>query len=217
MNRLKNLAITLLAALAALGCSDTLRAQNVLTVTPSSLTFNNALDGTTSPAQQVSISWNQPSTGTAVVQASQSWILLNGMPTLTSVNFSNTPAVLNVSVNPQNLPAGNYSGTVTVTTGNGSAMLSQIVSVSMTVTGTSLLSAAPASLSFTAAQGSNTGAPGSTPVTITSSGQALSFALSVQTQGQTGNWLLLSNSCSQTAPCATGSTSQFSEIGRAHV
>jgi uncharacterized protein (TIGR03437 family) len=208
MNRLKNLAITLLAALAALGCSDTLRAQTVLTVTPSSLTFNNALDGTTSPAQQVSISWNQPATGTAIVQASQSWILLNGMPTLTSVNFSSTPAVLNVSVNPQNLAAGNYSGTVTVTTGNGSAMLSQIVSVSMTVTGTSLLSALPASLSFTATQGSNTGTPSSTPVTISSSGQALSFSLSAQTQ--TGSWLLLSNSCLSSAPCTTGSTSQFS-------
>src|SRR5579883_1821987 len=204
MNRLKNPAIALLAALAALSCSDTLRAQTVLAVTPASLAFNNVLDGTTSPAQTLNISWNQSLTGTAVLLANQSWIVLS----TNTVNFSSTPSAVNVSVNPQSLAVGNYSGVITVTTGNGPSALSQTVSVSMTVTGTSILSAQPASLSFTAAQGSNSGAPASIPVTIASSGQALSFTLSAQTQ--TGNWLLLSNSCPLSAPCTTGSASQFS-------
>jgi len=44
MNRLKNPMLMSLAALAALGCFDTLRGQTKLIVTPSSLAFNNVPD-----------------------------------------------------------------------------------------------------------------------------------------------------------------------------
>ncbi|HYK60057.1 MAG TPA: hypothetical protein VEV85_11550 [Bryobacteraceae bacterium] len=204
MNRLKNPTLMLLAALAALGCSDTLGAQTVLTVTPASLTFNNAVNGVTSQPQQVSISWNQTITGTATIQANQSWITLSA----NVLNFNSTPSLLNVSVSPQNLAAGTYSGMITVSVPTAGGTLSQTISVSMAVTGTSLLSASPASLSFTATQGSNSGTPSSIPVTIASSGQALSFTLTAQSQP--ANWLLLSNSCPPGAPCTTGSASQFS-------
>ena len=65
------------------------------------------------------------------------------------------------------------------------------MSVSLSVTGTSILSANPSTLTFTANQGAQTGSPSSTNVKIASSGATLQYSL----QGSTldgHNWLLLS-------------------------
>ena len=134
MNYSLNKTFAALSVLAALGCSDTLRAQTTLTVTPTSLAFNGVPANSISQPQNLQISWNSTNTGTAVATASQSWIV-PGSP----VNFNSTPTALPVRVNTQGLVAGGqYNATLTVTV-SGQSALSQTVNVT----------ANPAALSFT--------------------------------------------------------------------
>ena len=169
------------AALLALGCSDTLLAQPVLTVTPSSLAFSVPVN-TISATQSLQVSSNQASTSVAV-SVSQSWIRLS-QNTLTA-GPSATP--VGVFVNTVGLTQGFYTGAVAFTV-SGQASPQQTVSVSLTVTPPSVLSATPASLSFTAVQGSSTASPSSATVQIMSSGPVLSYTISAQ---PSGSWLLL--------------------------
>jgi uncharacterized protein (TIGR03437 family) len=202
MNRLKNPTLTLLAALAALGCSDTLRAQ--IAVTPTSLTFTGVPSGSVSQAQNITIS--SPVATTVVLSATNApWLVFPSG----GINVGPSGMAIPIQANAGALLAGAYSGTLNV---NQNQATVATISVGLSVSSASLLSASPASLSFTASQGSNSGvcsasSASACPVTINSSGQALSYTLTASTQ--TGNWLLLSNACPLAAPCTTGS-SQFS-------
>ncbi|HEY7336532.1 MAG TPA: hypothetical protein VH639_16690 [Bryobacteraceae bacterium] len=202
MNRLKNPTLTLLAALAALGCSDTLRAQ--ITVMPTSLTFTGVPSGSVSQAQNITIS--SPTATTVVLSATNApWLVFQSG----GINVGPAGVAIPIQANAGALLAGAYSGTLNVNLNQATVAT---ISVGLSVSSASLLSASPASLSFTASQGSNSGicAASSTslcPVTINSSGQMLSYTLTASTQ--TGTWLQLSNFCPMAAPCTTGS-SQFS-------
>jgi uncharacterized protein (TIGR03437 family) len=188
MNQLRKLTFALFAIVAAVGCSDTLLAQPVITVTPSSLNFGNLGANTISPTQTIQISSNQPTGTSVVLTTNQSWIKLS--QNVITVNTTASP--VGVLVNTQGLTQGSYTGTISAgVSGQGSPQAA--VTVSVTVTSTSLLSANPSSLSFTAQQGSSVASPSSSTVQIVSSGPALSYGISAQTLSGS-NWLLLGSS-----------------------
>jgi uncharacterized protein (TIGR03437 family) len=185
MNQLRRLTFALLAIVVAVGCSDTLLAQPVLSVTPSSLNFGNVAANSMSPTQTIQISSNQPTGTSVVLSTNQSWIKLS--TNVITVNTTASP--VSVLVNTQNLAQGSYPGIISVgVSGQGSPQAA--VSVSMTVISGSVLSANPSSLSFSAQQGSSVATPSSSTVQIVSTGPLLSYSISAQTLSG-GNWLLL--------------------------
>ncbi len=124
---------------------------------------------------------------------SASWLLVSTTQTGTGTTSgsASTPTTLYISVNPANLGAGNYSGTVTV----GSAT----IIVGVTVTAASTVSAGPTSLSFAYMAGATAATPASATVTVSGTTGA-QFTASASS---TGNWLGIS-STSGTIP-ASGS------------
>jgi uncharacterized protein (TIGR03437 family) len=94
-----------------------------------------------------------------------------------------TPATLSVSVNPAGLAAGEYTGTITITSA-GVANSPIPVAVTLTVRGSSQLAATPSALAFHfQTEGA---APPNQTLTLTSNGSPLSYTLG--TSG--GSWLL---------------------------
>ncbi len=173
MNRLSFRAVAIVLYVVALGYSDSGTALGVtLAVTPQQLTFDSVSVGSTSAAQTVNVSSDTPTTVT-VVQVS-SWLSVSP----SSSNISDTPTAFSVRVNAQNLDQGTYQGSFTVAL-SGSPTPNQVtINVQATVTGQSLLSANPSSLSFTAQAGSSVASPSSTTVVISSSAQTLNYTLS---------------------------------------
>ena len=191
MNCPRPLIFAALAALAVLGCSDTASAQPQLTVTPqtsasSPLAFNNIPSGGVSPAQTVTVGTTGSTQATVILQISPSSPWLSITPGA-SVNI---PATLSVRCNTTNLMAGNYNGSFTITV-DGAPTDFVTVYVSLSVSGTSQLSATPPTLGFSAQEGATTATPNGIQVQILSSGVPLNYTLQAQTDNGR-NWLLLS-------------------------
>jgi uncharacterized protein (TIGR03437 family) len=100
-----------------------------LAVTPKTLTFNYANGGTVPAAQSVSITnAGTPSSLTWTASTSALWIGL-------SAASGATPATLLVSVNPANMPAATYTGSLQITTAGATGSPAS-VTVTLVVTGT---------------------------------------------------------------------------------
>ena len=135
--------------------------------TPNQLVFSYFIGGLQPTAQQVSVSSSSNVAFTA--NSSSAWI---------SVSPSNgtTRATLSVSVNPNGLAAGVYTGTVTVTP-SGVGDPAQTVSIALTVsTSNSGLTSSPSALTFT--YRSNAAVPPAQSLIVGSSGAALGFTVS---------------------------------------
>lgn len=156
-----------------------------LTVSPATLSYSYQSGGTTPSAQNVSVS----SSGSALsytVSTSATW--------LTATPSGSTPGTVAVSVSPSALAAGTYTGTVTITA-SGASNSPKTVAVTLTVTAPAVLptlSTSPSSLSFTYQIGGAT--PAAQPVSITSSGSAVSF-----TAAGSATWLGVTPSSGSTA------------------
>ena len=107
---------------------------------------------------------------------------------LTATASGTTPGTVSVSVNPANLPVGQYAGTLTISS-PGATNTPLTVPVSLNVTTGPSIIAAPASLSFLVPADGSTPAPQS--VTIISTGANTAFTASAVSQG--GNWLSVSS------------------------
>ena len=83
----------------------TVTAAPVLTVSPQALTFNYTVGGAVPAAQGISIANGGGGTLSWTAAADSAWVGL-------SAASGTAPATLSVSVNPANLPAGTYPGTV---------------------------------------------------------------------------------------------------------
>jgi hypothetical protein len=139
-----------------------------LALSPSTLSFSYQLGGSTPVAQNVAVT----SSGAALsftAASSATWLTVT--PT-----SGTTPGTLGVGINTTGLTAGNYTGTVTVTS-TGAANSPQTVSVNLTVTsggrGNPTLMLSPNTLSYTYQTGGTP--PGKQNVAVTSSGTALSY------------------------------------------
>jgi uncharacterized protein (TIGR03437 family) len=197
MNYIKKSMFGTALCLVVLGFSDTAVGQ--ITTTPplsSGMSFQVQSGGATA-SQNLTINTPNPTTVVVNVPSSAPWMTVAGVPAGASFE-PNTPAALQVSVNTSGLTSGlTYLGTITINFlagGNSSTLVS--FQVALTVGTPSLLSANPATMSFSAISGATYGSSSSgtsVPVFITSSGQALNYNVSASTAGGSGNWLLLSN------------------------
>jgi uncharacterized protein (TIGR03437 family) len=113
----------------------TVAAAQSLIVSPAALSFNSNAGSTAPPAQTVTLS---TSAGSLPFNAAAAVISPGGVNWLSVSPAAGTatafPTVLSVSVNPQGLAAGTYSGAVTVTSPNLPGA-TQTVTVTYTVTG----------------------------------------------------------------------------------
>ena len=200
------------AGLLCLGFSDTARAQSV-TLSGPGIT-NNIFDvtvqhGGVSPVEPVTVSTSEggnPINTTLNVQVSQAaaaWLQIAEAPTgNTDIGTSNGQVVLHLTVNATNLTQGTQpTGTVTI------SYLSQpsinvVLTVAVTVSGASLLSSTPASLSFTTTVGTPENSVPTQTLTIASSGAQLGYNVTTSTQNGVF-WLVPFQSTGNTGSSAT--------------
>jgi uncharacterized protein (TIGR03437 family) len=152
---------------------------NGLTATPNPVSFQVQTGGATAP-QPVNIYFDGTATSitsiTANTNTGGNWLLPS----------SGAAGVVNVGVNPTSLAAGTYVGTVFVNTPEGQITFQ----VNLTVGGTPTLTTTPSSVNFAYQIGTNN--PQSQPISITSNGTAVSYAVFSSTTNGGTQWLIVS-------------------------
>lgn len=144
-----------------------------LAASPSSLTFNPPVSPT---VQTVSLTGPSVSFGLTVATATgANWLAASSSETF-------TPATLTITVNPLNLGAGTYTGTVTVNPSVGTALA---IPVTLQM-GANTLSASPTSFGFTYTLGGTT-----PPPQVLQLSSTLSNNTYVAQATSSGNWLLV--------------------------
>ncbi|MGA2116146.1 MAG: IPT/TIG domain-containing protein [Bryobacteraceae bacterium] len=163
---------------------------STLSASPSALTFSYTTGATAPTGQTVSVtaSGSTPVNFTVAYSTTSggSWLILTNTSgnNIASGATETTGFSFVASVNPTNLPAGPYSGTITLTPSGGTAFT---IPVTLTVTSGSTVSASPTSLSFTYQVGAAT--PAAQSISATGAGNAaLAFTASATTTTG-GNWL----------------------------
>src|SRR6185369_10697021 len=144
----------------------TITAAPALSVAPSLVQFVYQIGGAVPAAQSLSVG------GTAGIGYSVFPSTATGGSWLSAGPAGSTPGSIKVQANPAGLTAGTYTGTVAVSA-SGASNGPQNIIVRLTVSAEPLLSATPASLTFTVAQGSI--APPQ-QLSLGSSGSALTFS-----------------------------------------
>lgn len=112
------------------------------------------------------------------VQPASSWLLPGVSPN------ASTPGTVTVSINPNGLAAGYYTGSFRIAS-TTAGVSPQDVTVNLTVTDAPALSASPQQLSFVYQTGTTTGALPSRTVSLTTNGGLLGFTVDPSTQ----SWL----------------------------
>ncbi len=192
MNRQKISLIGAMVCLLGLGFSDTAKGQT-LTATPSTMSFQ-VQSGGASDSKSVTVTSSNGATTVYVnLQNTPTWMTVNNYSAGQTffTNVPNAGVVLPIVVNTTGLTSGaTYAGTFTIEVSGlpGSRIT---YTVGLTVGTPTLLSANPATLSFSATQGSSVGTPNPATVSITSSGAQLNYNISASTADGL-NWLLLS-------------------------
>ncbi|MBI2686355.1 MAG: hypothetical protein HYX27_08570 [Acidobacteria bacterium] len=154
----------------------------LVNVSPASLSFNFQGTGSLPLPQFISLTSTGEAANFSVSSTSTGGWLTVGPSSGT------TPANVTVQVTPLGLLPGTYKGSITITANipGGGATLNSPITVPVTLTiSAGSLSAAPASLSFTQAQGA--AAPPAQTVNITSSGTVLNY--STVATSPVGSWL----------------------------
>ena len=161
----------------------TVSATPVVTAAPASLAFLFETGGTHNITEQgltLSSSGAQASfTAIASVNANSA----NAVWLSVTPGFGDTPADLAVSVSPGALPAGIYSGKITITVPGAAAVT---VNVTLTVSSSPLLALSPTSLTFNYQVGG--ALPAAQDITPTTTGAAVSYTAAATTTSG-GNWL----------------------------
>jgi uncharacterized protein (TIGR03437 family) len=153
--------------------------------------------GATAPPAQTVRVFTVPSniqfTATATTQSGGGWLLVNGALQAT-VTAGTSGGDLTVSVVPT-LPAGTYTGTVTITSGS----TTRAISVTLVVTANPVARLNPGSV-FTTVEAGQTA---TIPVNVTSTGAAMPWAAEVVAASPGANWLLVGPNTGQTGSAAT--------------
>jgi uncharacterized protein (TIGR03437 family) len=158
-----------------------------LSANPSTtLTFTQAAGGAAPPSQSIAVSGSPASLNFTVGTAT-----LNGVNWLSATPATGTtPTSVQVLVNGNVLPVGQYTGTVTIasTGANGSPIA---VGVVLNVVPPAVLAVAPTSLTFNYTVG--VAAPPTQNLVVTASGSTgtVPFSVQVQLDGAVGQWLLV--------------------------
>lgn len=175
----------------------TVSAQSVVTASPTNLTFLYQTGGTNNLTQQ---NLSLDSGATPVIfniitsvdpnPAGVGWLVVS------SETSNVTPATLTVGVSPGALPAGTYSGQLSILV-NGIQVVA--VPISLTVSSAPLISFNPTSLTFTYQVGGAN--PASQLVTTASTGAVLNYTLFASTSIG-GNWLAATGGITTPNPIA---------------
>lgn len=156
-----------------------------LIVSPNPVNFTIPAGSTSFPPQTVTVSTSVVGgvmfSATATTATGGNWLAVSPLSTLTATPSS--PAVLQLTVNPTNLVANTYSGTITITPTNGTAPFT--VPVNLTISGSPTLSVSPSMFSFAY----QTGTAFPTPQTLTIGGAGV-MSFSVIPSGE--SWLVVS-------------------------
>ncbi len=174
----------------------------LVTVAPSALSFTAQASGNSPAAQNITIGDTSASealnyTVTYAAASGSGWLFVGPTSGVTQTGSN----VLTVSVVPGVLAAGTYTATITITatTSGGGAVANSPMTVPVVFTVTAgNLAVSPTSLSFTQTQSG--AAPPSQTVTVSTTGQSLTWAATTSTGG-TGDWLSVTP--------ATGSAGTF--------
>ena len=165
--------------LGALAASVTFAAASGITASPAALTFSYQIGAASLPAAQtLSVQTNPAGTiFTAAVSGAQfnaAWLLL-------SATSGVGPSSIKVEVNPTGLPAGSYSGAITLAATISGTPVTQTVAVTLNVsTAPPTIAATPSTLNFTYVTGSPIPSPSLTSAFVLSSnGAALPATLSI--------------------------------------
>ena len=158
--------------------------------TASGLTFNFEIGQGQPAAQTVSVNSSSGGPLGFSIAATQNNTSNNVTWLLASSPSSNvTPAAFNVSVNPNGMAAGRYTGALVVTT-PGANPLSIPVTLNISNFGSPLLSVNPQSLTFTSGVG---GGVNPQNITVTSTGESVTYFLNGSVVSPAGgSWLVLS-------------------------
>ena len=165
-----------------LNVTVTLVVAATLQPSPTSLTFNYTIGGTTPAAQPISVT----SSGAPIAFNASATTSSGGNWLSVTPGTATTPTSLSVSVNTSGLAASTtpYTGTITLTS---SAAATQIVSVSLTVNAQPVLTVGTTLLTFAGQTGGSN--PASQLVAVNTSGGSLPFTASASS---TGLWLSVS-------------------------
>lgn len=154
-----------------------------LAATPNPVSFNVPVGGAAPPSQNVQITLNgAPITVTNVSGTStpSGWLLPSAP--------ANNSGIVNVGVNPAGLTAGSYTGSVTVSTASGAVSFQ----VNLNVGGIPTVSANPTTLNFAFQVGTATPLPQT--ISVTSSGNQVSYTVSSSVTSGGTQWLIVSPS-----------------------
>jgi hypothetical protein len=189
--------IGLFVSLMVLGFSDTASAQTVTisgqNISNNILSFPNVTGGSVSAPQTVHVTTSaDPSTVIVQINSQDPWIQVDHAGSVnTSTNGLDLHVTINAGVtqaNPSGLSQGSHQGTLTVST-TGSPATQQTLTINVLVTGSSLLSASPTTLSFTAQVGTLEAAIPTQTTAISSSAQQLNYTVSAPAGGNQ-SWLV---------------------------
>jgi len=159
-----------------------------LSASPSSLTFYYQIGGTAPPQQTTSLT----SSGIPLAFTATPGTTSGGNWLVVSPTFAGTPSDLTIGVNSSvlsALPAGTYSGTLTIVA-QGASNSPLTVPVTLMVGINPFLLSNPAALSFEVQPGG--AAPPAKTLTVTSTGSALPFQVAVSTTTTGVDWLTAS-------------------------
>jgi hypothetical protein len=158
-----------------------------LNLSPTSVTFNFQIGGSTPAAQSVAATSSTSAAIPYTATTSTTWLTTTGSGT--------TPGSISLSVKPTGLTAGTYTGSVSVA-GTGASNTPVSIPVTLNVTAATTnptINLTPSSLSFTYATGGT--APGAKTLSLASStGSALSYTA----VASGGSWLTLGTSSGST-------------------
>lgn len=158
---------------------------SLLLASPNFVSFTAPQGSSTSSFQNVALTSTDQTpiafNVTSTTNSAANWLLV-------STSTGTTPANLTISANPSGLAPGTYTGTVTLTatTPANVANSPQGITVTLVVTPTATLAVSQPTLSFT--QSTSGPAPNSQTVSVTSVGNAITFATNA-TVTAGGNWL----------------------------
>ena len=190
------------SGLLAVGCFDTVQAQN-LTLSTTSLSFSTA-KGSNPPTQTVTTGSSGGSFN-FTISSNQSW--LSAATSVFTGATGTTGQTLTVQVTSSSLASGTYNGTVTLTPDNSSSPAN--IAVTLTVAGSGntayILSSSLSNLYF-AYQLNQTGGPAPEMVQITSSGISLPISVSTSITASPNcppNWLQVTSSAASTPATLT--------------
>jgi hypothetical protein len=156
----------------------------IITFSPSSVAVSLARGSSTTRSINLNFSGNS---ATLAIEPSSSapWLSVNKSSTTLGVTSPND--VIQATINTANLNAGQFAGSIRVSSLGPSPALPKAVDVIVTVTDSADLTAQPSQVSFNGTAGSSVSSPGLQTITVTNSGAAVTYSI-----GKTVPWIQLS-------------------------